>query len=76
MAQVDNRPMKTTDSDQPPMPLDNDPSTPDSFGRTDDQPLPLDPEQIESEDEVDEASDESFPASDPPSYSRSSTTKD
>jgi hypothetical protein len=43
---------------------------------TDEQTLPIDPEQTESQDEVDEASDESFPASDPPSYSRSSTTKD
>jgi hypothetical protein len=42
----------------------------------DDQPLPIDPEQIESEDEIDEASDQSFPASDPPSHSRSATTKD
>ncbi len=43
---------------------------------TDQQPLPIDPEQSESEDEVDEASDESFPASDPPSHSRSAATKD
>jgi hypothetical protein len=42
---------------------------------TDDQPLPIDPEQRETEDEVDEAADESFPASDPPSYTRSSTTR-
>ena len=45
-------------------------------GPQDDQPLPLNPDVTESEDEVEEASDESFPASDPPSYTRSTTTKD
>jgi hypothetical protein len=44
--------------------------------QNDDQALPIDPEQTEREDEVEEASDESFPASDPPSYTRSTTTKD
>ena len=37
----------------------------------DEQPLPIDPELTESADEVEEASDESFPASDPPSFTRS-----
>jgi hypothetical protein len=60
--------MNPNDEPQPSMPTDQ-PSA-------DEQPLPIDPEQRESEDEVDEASDESFPASDPPSYSRSTTTKD
>ena len=41
----------------------------------DEQSLPIDPEKTEREDEVEEASDESFPASDPPSYTRSTTTK-
>jgi hypothetical protein len=76
MGVVDNRRMKPADSPEPNTQSDDSPSAPDSFGRTDDQPLPIDPEQNESEDEVDEASDESFPASDPPSYSRSTTTKD
>ena len=49
---------------------------PTNSDNADDQSLPLDPEQTESDDEVDEASDESFPASDPPSYSRSTATKD
>ena len=60
--------MNPTDEPQPATP--SQPSTPDE------QPLPIDPEQNESEDEVDEASEESFPASDPPSYSRSTTTRD
>jgi hypothetical protein len=60
--------MKPTDSPDPHRPPETAP--------TDDQPLPIDPEQTESDDEVDEASDESFPASDPPSYSRSTATKD
>ena len=38
-----------------------------------DQTLPIDPDASESEDEVEEASDESFPASDPPSFTRSTT---
>ena len=41
----------------------------------DEQSLPIDPEKTERHDEVEEASDESFPASDPPSYTRSTTTK-
>jgi hypothetical protein len=39
----------------------------------DDQTLPIDPEHRETEDEVEEASDDSFPASDPPSFTRSTT---
>jgi len=39
-----------------------------------DQSLPIDPEHRETEDEVEEASDDSFPASDPPSFTRSSTS--
>ena len=53
-----------------------DPHRPPETTSTDDQPLPIDPERTESEDEVDEASDESFPASDPPSHTRSSSTAD
>ena len=45
---------------------------PDDEGQT----LPIDPEQKEHEDEVEEASDDSFPASDPPSFTRSTTTSD
>ena len=41
---------------------------------TDDQALPIDPEHGEHEDEVEEASDDSFPASDPPSFTRSTTS--
>jgi hypothetical protein len=44
--------------------------------RAEDQNLPIDPEAIQREDEVEEASDDSFPASDPPSYTRSTTTTD
>jgi hypothetical protein len=40
----------------------------------DDQSLPIDPEHRETEDEVEEASDDSFPASDPPSFTRSTTS--
>ena len=49
---------------------------PPSTENPDDQALPLDPEHRETEDEVEEASDDSFPASDPPSFTRSSTSKD
>lgn len=42
----------------------------------DEQTLPIDPEEHESEDKGDEASDDSFPASDPPSFTRSTTSKD
>ncbi|MEP7360337.1 MAG: hypothetical protein ABI744_02035 [Chloroflexota bacterium] len=52
------------------------PSKPSEQTPTDEQPLPIDPEATERGDEVEEASDESFPASDPPSYTRSTTTKD
>jgi len=55
---------------QPPEPTNR------QMPRNDEQSLPIDPELNEREDEVDEASDESFPASDPPSHSRSATTKD
>jgi hypothetical protein len=54
----------------------NDQPEPTKQPNADDQQLPIDPEEIETEDEVDEASDDSFPASDPPSYSRSTTAKD
>lgn len=46
------------------------PATPPS-DKQDDQALPIDPEHRETEDEVEEASDDSFPASDPPSFTRS-----
>jgi hypothetical protein len=49
---------------------------PDNSHYADEQALPIDPEEAESQDEVDEASDESFPASDPPSHTRSTTTKE
>jgi hypothetical protein len=39
----------------------------------DEAALPIDPEQTESEDKVDQASDESFPASDPPSHTGATT---
>ncbi|HUP83301.1 MAG TPA: hypothetical protein VM284_03830 [Candidatus Limnocylindria bacterium] len=54
---------ETTQSPQPPSP----------DRPQDDAPLPIDPEATEREDEVEEASDESFPASDPPSFTRSTT---
>jgi hypothetical protein len=49
---------------------------PDNMESPDAPALPIDPDANESEDEVEEASDESFPASDPPSYTRSTTTRD
>jgi hypothetical protein len=48
---------------------------PDNMESPDNPALPIDPEANESEDEVEEASDDSFPASDPPSYT-GATTKD
>ena len=41
----------------------------------DEQPLPLNPEAQDapSDDPVEEASEDSFPASDPPSFTRSTT---
>ena len=57
-----------TDTD----PRDEQPTPPPD--QHDDQSLPIDPEHRETEDEVEEASDDSFPASDPPSFTRSSTS--
>lgn len=54
----------------------NDQPEPTNNPGANEQPLPIDPEKIENEDAVDEASDASFPASDPPSHSRSTATKD
>ncbi|MEA2677175.1 MAG: hypothetical protein QOJ81_1316 [Chloroflexota bacterium] len=69
--------MDETNRSDPPWPDQDDPQSPNESVPPADQPaLPIDPEKIENEDQVDEASDESFPASDPPSYSRSATTKD
>ena len=42
---------------------------------SEDQTLPTEPEPTGIEDEVEEASEDSFPASDPPSFTRSSTTR-
>ena len=43
--------------------------------RPEDQGLPTNPEPTENEADVEEASEDSFPASDPPSFTRSSTTR-
>lgn len=68
---IDNlRPVRSGEIPQSPE------AVPDNAHRPDDAALPIDPEKIEKEDEVDEASDDSFPASDPPSHSRSAATKD
>lgn len=51
------------------------PQSPDAIpdDQPDEQSLPIDPEVTETEDKVEEASDQSFPASDPPSFTRSTT---
>jgi hypothetical protein len=68
---IDNeRPVRSPEIPQSPE------ATPDNAHYSDEQALPIDPDASESADEVEEASDESFPASDPPSYTRSTTTKD
>jgi hypothetical protein len=50
-----------------------DQQTPPPADQADEQALPIDPEQTERQDPIEEASDESFPASDPPSFTRSTT---
>lgn len=51
------------------------PQSPEAIPPDDQESLPIDPDALETADQVEEASDESFPASDPPSHSGSTATK-
>ena len=54
-------------------PTDSDQTTTKDDARRD-QSLPLDPEEApKSDDQVEDSSEDSFPASDPPSFTRSTT---
>ena len=65
---IDNeRPARSPEIPQSPNAIPENMESPDAPA------LPIDPEQNESEDAVEEASDGSFPASDPPSFTRSTT---